>query len=283
MKPSPTTEMFKPDFDGERPKATLSGPERERLHLGKAALIDRLHSALLTLDNMQGAGPAQLRAAGCPQHLVEFADRIGEEATEVRRTPWEPSAAQVSDMPKALALLDGLRKPYYTVVKLRALEVWARENAEAGPWPWDRIGEVFGLSSRWAQDVYDAAIIQAARRAGVLPAVSMDHAVLIVGCWIDRGWLTNISTAENPRAALQNLRGKSPIKFEQAVALWVPRAGVAKSVVEELKRRHRGAVDHAAWYKLHPDVVETDARSIAQGLNAASMAEDLPARSALAA
>ncbi|MCR5875149.1 hypothetical protein LRS10_13705 [Phenylobacterium sp. J426] len=151
-KPTPTDTMFKPEYEGERPKATLSGPEKQQLRLVKAAVIDRLHSAMLTLDVMRGEGPAQLRAAGIPQHLVEFSDRVGEEAQETPRARWEPTAAQVSDMPKALALLDGLRKPYYTVVKLRAFEVFARDNGESSPWPWDRIGEVFGLSGRWAAD-----------------------------------------------------------------------------------------------------------------------------------
>jgi hypothetical protein len=275
--------MFKPEYDGERPKSSLSAPERQQLRQVKAAVIERLHTAMLTLNVMQGAGPLGLRAAGVPQHIVEFSDRVGEEAQEAPRPRFKPTAAEVSDMPHALALLDGLRKPYYTVVKLRALETFARENGESSPWPWERIGALFGLSAYWAQDVYDAAIVQACRRAGLLPLVSMDHAVLIVGCWLRGAWLTNVSTAADPRAALHNLRGKSPIAFEQAVAMWVPSAATAKAVVDRFKAQNRGAIDHASWFKLNPETVETEARRIAQASNIGWMAEDLPVRGAIAA
>lgn len=277
------SEMFKPEFEGERPKSTLSGPEKQQLRLVKAEVIDRLHAAMLTLSVLQGAGPAQLRAAGCPPHLVEFSDRVGEEAAEAPRIRWEPTAAQVSDMPKALALLDGLRKPYYTVVKLRALEVFARENDASSPWPWGKIGEVFGLSGRWAEDIYDAAIIQAARRAGLLPMVSADYGILVSGAWVDRAWLTNLSTASDPRAAVANLKIKSPVRLEQAVILWVAGSPLAKRIVDSIKPTVRGALSHGSWYKLHPDVLTNDVVDAARAIGADWLIEDVAVRSALAA
>jgi hypothetical protein len=282
-KPTTPDTMFKPEYEGERPKGTLSGPEKQQLRLVKAAVIDRLHAAMLTLTVLRGDGPGALRAAGCPPHLVEFSDRVGEEAAEGPRARWEPTAAQVSDVPKALALLDGLRKPYYTVVKLRALEVFARENDESSPWPWEKIGAQFGLSPNWAQEVYDAAIIQATRRAGLLPMVSNDYGILIAGAWVDRAWLTNLSTASDPRQAVANLKAKSPVRLEQAVIIWVAGAPLAKRIVDAVKPRIRGAVSHGSWYKLHPDGLANDIVEAARKVGADWLYEDVAVRGALAA
>lgn len=278
-----TDGMFKPEYEGDRPKATLSGPEKQQLRLMKAAVVDRLHSAMLTLTVLKGEGPGALRAAGCPQHLVEFSDRVGEEAIEAPRAKWEPTAAQVSDVPKALALLDGLRKPYYTVVKLRALEVFARENDESSPWPWERIGELFGLSGHWAEDVYDAAIVQAARRAGFLPMVSNDYGVVIAAVWSDRAWLSNLSTAADPRAAIANLRTKSPVRLEQAVIVWVAGAPLAKRIVDGVKPKLRGVLSHGSWFKANPDTLVNDVVEAARDSGADWLIEEVAVRGALAA
>lgn len=276
-------EMFKAEYEGERPKGTISGPEKQKLLLVKHAIIDRLHAAMLTLNVMQGAGPAGLRAAGCPQHLVEFADRIGEEEIEAPRVRWEPSAAIVSDMPKALALLDGLRKPYYTVVKLRALEMFARDNGETGPWPWDKIGHHFGFSASWAQDVYDAAIIQAARRSGLLPMVSADFGIVVAATWADRAWLTNLSTATDPRAAVANLRVKSPIPIEQADVVWVPGVQAARLILEAVRPNLRGVRSHGSWYKANPDTLRQTLVEAARDLGQNWLIEEIRTRGPLAA
>lgn len=275
--------MFKPEYEGDRPKATLTGPEKQQLRMLKHTVVERLHAAMLTLSVMQGAGPAKLKAAGCPPHLLEFSDRVGEEPAETPRRRWEPTAAQVSDMPKALALLDGLRKPYYTVVKLRALEEFARENGEQSIWPWDRIGQQFGLSARWAQDVYDTAIIQASRRAGLLPMVSNDYGILIAGAWVDRAWLTNLSTASDPRQAAANLKVKSPVRLEQAVIVWVAGYPLAKRIVDAVKPTMRGTLSHGSWYKVHPDSLANDVVEAAREVGADWLIEDVAVRNAIAA
>lgn len=274
-KTAPTDAMFKPEYEGERPASTLTGPERQMLRLAKRAVVDRLHTAMLTQCAIDGEGPMGM-AAGAISHIVEFSDRVGEEQAEVERARFRPSPADVDDMPKALALLNGLRKVYYTVVKMRALDEFARDEGETGPFPWEVIGAAFGLSGRWAEDAYDAAIVQACRRAGVLPMKQLEHALTVFAVWAHGGWLTNLGTAADPRAAVANLKAKSPIRPELAFAIWVAGPPVAKRIFDGLKSDVRGLHSHGAWYKAHPDVLAEKAVALAREINADWMIDDIP-------
>jgi hypothetical protein len=275
-KHDPTETMFKAEYEGERPTVNLTGPERQMLRQAKRAVIDRLHVAMLTQCALDGEGPTGLAAGGMPQHIVEFADRVGEEKAEVPRARFVPKPADVDDMPLALRLLDGLRKPYYKVVKMRALEEFARDEGETGPFPWEVIGATFGLSGRWAEDAYDAAIVQACRRAGILPMKQLEHGLAFFAVWTSAGWLTNVSTAQDPRAAVANLKTKSPVRPEIAFAIWVAGPPVAKRIFDGLKLDLRGLLSHGAWYKAHPDVLAEKAVDLARNINADWMIDDIP-------
>jgi len=210
-----------------------------------------------------------ISTGGTPDHVVEFGDRVGEEKQAQPPARFEPTAANVSDMDRALRLLEGLRPPFFKVVLFRALDEFARENAEPGEWPWKKIGGYFGMSDRWAEAAYDAAIVQAARRAGILPMVPNDHAILAVAAWVDGAWLTCLANSADPRQEASNLRSKSPVRIETGFAIWTPGKPLAKRVLDYAKPRLRNLLDHGAWYKVHPD-------TMAEALIAAARETDTP-------
>ena len=271
-----TETMFKPEYDGERPKGTLSGPEKHLLSAIRSEVIERLHAAMLTQCALDGPDDLGIRAGGIPQNLIEFSDMVGQEAPDAPPARFRPSPADVDAMPKALALLNGLRKHFYTVVKMRAINEFAASEGEGEPFPWSEIGDYFGYSGRWAEAIYDAAIVQAARRAGFLPMVSTDFGVVVAAVWLPDGtWLTNLSSAANPRAAVANLRIKSPVRIDRAAVVWVAGEPVAKRILSELKPKLRGAQDHHAWYRLNPETLTTDIIECARRSNAAWFLEEL--------
>jgi len=267
--------MFKPGYEGDRLATTTTGPERQALRLARGQLIRRLHDAMMTMSVQPARGGLGLAAGGTPSHIVEFSDRVGEERADPVPLPFKPTAAQVSDMGPALALLEGLRPAYFKVVFLRAVDEWARYCGDRGPWPWAAIGGKFGMSDRWAEAAYDAAIVQAARRAGILPKVSTDYAILAASSWVDHGWMTNISTAADPRQALSNLRGKSPVRIEDAYAIWVAGQPVAKRVAEDLRRSMQNLCSHGSWFRAHPDTVSQRLIEIARSFDAGWVADEI--------
>lgn len=278
-----TDAMFKPGYEGERPSTVLTMPERQQFRQARADLIRRIHAAMLTLGALGGTMDLGIVTGGTPEHIVEFGDRVGEEQAQAPRTKFRPSASQVSDMDKALRLLEGLRPAYFKVVYFRALNEFGRENGEPGDWPWGKIGGYFGLSDRWAESAYDAAIVQAARRSGVLPMVTRDFAVVVAAAWVDRAWLTNVGTAADPRQAVSNLRSKSPVKIEQAFAIWTDGQPVAKRLVTDVRAGMRNLLSHGAWYKVHPDTVNERLVTRAREINAGWMIDDIPLSGLIAA
>lgn len=280
---STSDQMFKPGYEGDRPATTMTAPERQTLRLAKGQLIRRLHDAMMTMSVLRGAGGQGIGAGATPPHIVEFADRVGEEKAAPASIPFRPTAAQVSDMDAALKLLEGLRPAYFKVVFFRALDEFARYCGEPSPWPWAAIGGYFGMSDRWAEAAYDAAIVQAARRSGVLPTIPADYAVLAVSAWVSHGWLTNISTAGDPRQAVSNLRTKSPVRIEDSYAIWVAGQGVAKRVSEEARKSLRNLLSHGSWYKAHPDTVSQHLIEAARKVDSAWLLEEIPHKGALAA
>lgn len=276
----PADAMFKPGYEGERLATTTTGPERQALRLARGQLIRRLFDAMMTMTVQPGRGGLGLAAGGTPAHIVEFSDRVGEEKADPNPIPFRPTAAMVSDMGPALALLEGLRPAFFQVVFLRAVDDYARYCGDRGPWPWAAIGGKFGMSDRWAEAAFDAAIVQAARRAGILPKVSTDYAVLVASSWVERGWMTNISTAADPRQALSNLRGKSPVRIEDAYAIWVAGQPVAKRVAEEVRKSMKNLCSHGSWYRAHPDIVSERLIEIARSFAAGWVADEIALRGA---
>lgn len=269
-----TDAMFKPGYDGERPSPRLTGPERQTLLQRKAAIVRRLHDAMLTMSVMGGTMNLGV-GNGAPAYIEEFGDRVSQEVEEAPRARFKPTAAQVSDFNAALGLLEGLRPHFFKVVLFRALDEFARENGEIGDWPWRKVGAFFGLSDKWAEGVYNAAIIQAARRSGLLPIVSQEHAVLVCSVWIDHAWLSQLSTSTDPRHDIANLRVKSPVRLTSSFAIWTAGKPLAKRLMDAVKPEISN--DHASWYRANPDVLAELLIRKAQEMGASWHLEDLDA------
>ena len=247
-------EVFKPGYDGERPPTRMSAPERQRFLAAKHILVRRIHDAMLVLSVSEGMDDLGV-GSGAPQALREFSDLVGREKEPVPKERFRPTPAQISAAGPALALMEGLTKIHFKVVFLRALD---ELNAD---WPWQRIGGYFGLSDRWAESAYDAAMVQAARRAGVLPMATKDHAVLTCSVWhdalnrTDRGWITCILTSADPRQEASNLRTKSPIRIESASALWLAGKPLCQRIVAAAKPHMMNRSSHGSWFKVGPEEV----------------------------
>jgi hypothetical protein len=271
-------EPFKPDYDGPRPPTRTTAPERQTLRQEKPELVRRLHRAMLTMAATGTTMDLGIKTGGVPKHIEEFGDRVGVEVEADERPRFRPTPRDVSDQLDAFDLLQGLRPHFFKVVLLRALNDFAEEEGARGEWSWSKIGGYFGLSESWAQDAYNQAIVQAARRAGMLPMVQQDHAILCAAAGIRGAWLTQVSTTKEPRQALANLRGKSPVAIEQAFCIWLAGEPVAKRVVEAARQSMRNLCDHGSWYKVHPDRLCTTLTETALAVGSAWMVEDLPGR-----
>lgn len=278
-----TDTIFKPGYDGARPSTNLTAPERQQLREGRTALIRRLHDAMLTLCVLGGTMDLGIVTGGTPSHIVEFGDRVGEEAADAPRAKFRPTATQIDYMDGDLRLLEGLQPEWFKVVQFRALNEFAKENGERGDWPWAKIGARFGKSASWAETAYDNAIVQAARRSGLLPMVTKDFAVVVVACWADQAWLSNLSTAADARQAVANHRSKSPLRIEKGVAIWTDGAPMAKRLVSEVKPDIRNLWSHGAWYKANPDRVTELVIESARRVGAGWMIEDIQTWGAQAA
>lgn len=269
------TEMYKPGYEAHRPSIVLSGPEKSVFLQGKHELVQQIHSAMLTLSVQRAPLRLGVKTGSVPAHIVEFGDRVGEEEGHAPRVIFEPTPIQVSGYLTTLGLLEGLSQPWFWTVYLRALHEFAKDSGERGDWSWEKIGRKFGLSASWAESAYTAAIVQAARRSGLLPMVSRDHAVVVAGVWTGpKGWLTHIASAENPRLAIANLKGKSPILLEQAAAVWTIGKPVAQRLAEAARKAIPGLRSHGSWYKAHPDVVIDNLTEIARDIGAEWLIED---------
>ncbi|MCR5875152.1 hypothetical protein LRS10_13720 [Phenylobacterium sp. J426] len=113
--------------------------------------------------------------------------------------------------------------------------------------------------------------------------VSNDYGILIAAVWHAGGWLTNLSTASDPRQAVANLRAKSPVRLEQAIIIWTAGAPLAKRLVDAVKPKLRGVHSHGSWFKANPDTLTSDVVEAAREIGASWLIEDVPVRGALAA
>lgn len=273
-----TDAMYKPGYEGERLSSAMSLPERQTFREGRPRLVRRLYDAMMTLTVMDRGGMKQLGASATPAYLVEFSDRVGQEKVEPRRLIFKPTAAQVSDMGNALALLEGLRPAYFKVVMLRAIYDFERYCGEPGTWTWEAIGAYVGMSGAWAEKAHTDAIVQAARRGGLLPRASRDYAVVIAGMRPDREWMSNLATGADPRQSISNLNVKSPIRVEACMAVWVNGQPLAKRVFDETRKRLRSLNAHAAWFKANPDTICQEVVEVCRRSDASWMIEDIPIR-----
>lgn len=271
-------EPYKPGYDGPRVSTRTTAPERQTLRQQKPEIVRRLHRAMLTLAAQGTTMDLGLRTGSVPQHIRDFGDRVGAEVEEIDPPRFRPTPADVSDILAACDLLQGLRPQFFKVVFLRALNDFGEEEGVGGDWPWSKIGGYFGLSESWAQSAYDQAIVQAARRAGVLPMTPTDHSILVASAFVHGGWLSHVTAAQDPKQALANLRTKSPVRIDQGFCVWVAGLPMAKRVMEVTRLGMRNLLDHGAWYKVHPDRLCAMLTDNARELGSGWMVEDLPGR-----
>lgn len=276
------TTIFKPGYDGAKPSTVLSGPEKQTLRLHHADLVARLNSAMLCLSVSPGVDDLNVRSAS-QANLREFSDLVGREKDQVIAPRYKPTAAEIDAVDDTLALLEGLTKSHFKVVLLRAIDSFSDD------WPWARIGSVFGMSDRWAETAYQTAVIQAARRAGILPPATTDFAILVCSVWRDaiqvqdRGWLSSITTTANPRQEASNTRSKSPVRIDGATAIWTSGQPVAKRVVLAARSKLAGRSSHASWFKATPESVIEELVAAARAIEAPWQIEEIDAARARAA
>lgn len=105
----------------------------------KAELIDRLHTACLTVASDVAPAPRGYFSTW-PAYRLDFYDleilgstRSDESVTAglIRAPRFYPTAKQIDDALPALALLEGSTKKQKTAVRLRALQGWYGKHIEA--------------------------------------------------------------------------------------------------------------------------------------------------------
>lgn len=254
--------MFKDGYDGARPEGRLTRVEQAAFEAGRKALVRRLHDAMLVLAVGQDEVGLIGKGSNWPAYLHEFADKVGWDRTDaVAPARFDPTGAQLDDLLPTLALLDGLRPVYLKVLFLRALGEFF------GGWSWEAIGDRYGRSVEWARQSYEAVVVQAARRSGLLEPAPAGWAVLAVSLRMG-GWCSYLTTASDPRQQLYDLRSKSPVDLEEAFAFWLPGAPAAKAAVAVVRRDLEGRNIRGSWWRADPD--EISARLIEAARKAGS-------------
>lgn len=239
-------EIFKPGFDGARQEARLTPLEAEQYARFSDPLRRRLHDAMLTLGALSaervGGGTSSM-----PEYIHTFADKVGwdpEEGPRVVR--FQPTAAQLDDFLPAVALLDGVSPVFLKVLSLRAV------GERIGGFSFAVIAERFGKPEAWARRVYAAVVVLAARRSGLLDPAPKGWAIVVVG--VRRGgWLSYITTAREPQAALYDLRAKSPMELESAFAFWTAGKPEAAALATTARKNLLGRVSHGSWHHIPPE------------------------------
>lgn len=238
-------DMFKAGYEGERPEGRLTPLEADRFEQFAAPLIRRLHDAMLTL----GALDAHRMGGGSsmPEYIHTFADKVGWEVDVAPAVvKFRPTAANFDDFLPTMALVDGLSPVFLKVLALRAV------GERVGGFSFAVIAERFGRPEAWARRVYTASVVLAARRAGLLDPAPKGHAILIAGVRVG-GWRTFLTTARDPQAALYDLKAKSPLELESAIAFWTAGKPEAAQLAQVARKNLLGRVLHGSWHLIPPD------------------------------
>jgi len=239
------TEMFKPAYQGDRPEGRLTPLEAEQYARFAEPLIKRLHDAMLTLGALSADSPAT-HGSTMPEYMHTFADKVGwdpEEGPAILR--FRPTAAQLDDFLPTVQLLEGVSADFLKVLTLRAV------GERIGGFSYAVIAERFGRPEAWARRVYSAVIVLAARRSGLLAPAPKGWALVVVG--VRRGgWLTYLTTARDPQAALYDLKAKSPLPLESAFAFWTAGKPEAAALAATARQNLLGRVSHGSWHLIPP-------------------------------
>jgi hypothetical protein len=243
--------LYRAGYDGATASDRVTPKERERFDQALPRLVRRLHDAMLLLTVLDAHNPGG-RGSGWPDYVHDFADKVaqGEIEQDARPKRFDPTRAQIDDFLPAMALMDGLRPIYHRVVFLRALGEFIGGRADG--FSFDSIGDRYGKSGEWARKAYESVLVQAARRAGLLTLTQRGWAVLLAS--VDyAGARTIITTAADPDTQLRDLKAKSPIAIEGAVAIWTPGQETAKRLSGDLRKALAGRFSHNAWARMGLD------------------------------
>ncbi|MGQ3018752.1 hypothetical protein [Phenylobacterium sp.] len=255
--------MFKPGYEGVTPSSRLSPVEVAQFEARKDALVARLTDAMLTLSVLEADDPSG-KGSAWPAYVREFGDLTGRDEESLREAETRPArfAAKphhLESLLPTLALLDGLRPVYLKVLFLRAI------GSYYGGFSFPAIGDRFGKTGEWARHTYEAVVIQAARRDGLLAPEPAGWAVLVTGVR-SGGWRSYVTTARDPSHQLRDLKAKSPIVLEDAFALWTAGQPVAQRLAKQARVHLLGRATHGSWHRISPDdmadLLITEARKI---------------------
>ncbi len=248
---APKTALYRAGFDGPMASDRLTPREREPFDKALPRLRRRLHDAMLLLTVLDAHNPGG-RGSGWPDYVHDFADKVAQSEIEQEGQPkrFDPTRAQIDDFLPAMALLDGLRPVYHRVVFLRALGEFIGGRPDG--FSFDSIGERHGKSGEWARKAYESVMVQAARRSGLLGAEPRGWAVLAAS--VDYGGARScLTTAQDPAHQVRDLKSKSPIGLEGALAVWTPGQGAAKRLAHQVRQRLAGRFTHGLWARINLD------------------------------
>ncbi|KQV66627.1 hypothetical protein [Caulobacter sp. Root343] len=258
--------IFKPGFDGPRDE-TLGLPGRGQSVPDEGAidaLEARLHRAMLTLTTLSGDGPSAVRS-GWPDHVIELADRIEREKDgDKPKRKFRPTGADVDDLLGALALLEGLRTEIYQLVRYKALDDFYLEDGAS----WTDLGDQFGRSDNWARETYRRAMLQAAKRTGIVFSAPEGYAVVAICTMVEGTLFTHLSISADPRQALYDMKARNPTDIVDSFAVWTNDRATAKVVLDQVKAHHLAQRKHGGWHYLNPFDAEFTILEKAEALGA---------------
>lgn len=239
------TGLYRAGYDGPTASERVTPREKAAFTAALPRLIRRIHDAMLLLTVLDAHNPAG-RGSGWPDYVHDFADKVAQAEIEQegRAKRFDPTRDQIDDFLPAMALLDGLRPIYHRVVFMRALGEFIGGRKDG--WSFDSIGERYGRSGEWARTAYEAVMVQAARRAGLLSSEPRGWAVLVGGVEY-AGARSFLTTAQDPATQARDLKAKSPIALVGAFAVWTPGQAAAKRLNKAVREALVGRFTHGSW------------------------------------
>ena len=265
--------IFKPGYDGPKDE-TLGLPGRGHPvpdEGAMAALEERIQRAMLTLTTLSGDGPSAVRS-GWPDHVIELADRIEREKDgDKPRRRFRPTGHDVDDLLPALKLLDGLRVEVYQLVRYKALDDYYRDDGVN----WTDLGDQFGKSDNWARETYRRALLQAAKRTGILFSAPEGYAVVAISVMVDGVLFTHLSISADPRQALYDMKARNPSDIVDSFAVWTNDKPTAKVVLDATKAHFAAQKKHGGWHYLNPFDAEFTIQEKAEEIGASTRCQYL--------
>jgi hypothetical protein len=163
-----------------------------------------------------------------------------------------------------LELLQGLRVEYFQLVRYKAVDDYRRDGGAT----WKELGESFGRSDYWARESYRRAMLQAAKRAGLVFSEPNEWAVVWVTVMYDGLLMTWIGTTGNPRQTLYDVKARNPADIVDCAAVWTSDKATAKVVLDQAKAHHAADRKHGGWHILNPFDAEATIMDKIEGLKA---------------